>query len=74
MNVVGHDAQRIKLEAILIQSLLNRVKKYMTTFGAGKSELAIVTTGSDVVAVSFFIFASGTGHKATLALKDGARY
>ncbi len=36
-------------------------------FGAGKSELAIITTGSDVVAVSFLEFASRTGHKATLA-------
>jgi hypothetical protein len=61
MNVVGHDAQRIKLEAILIQSLLNRVKKYMTAFGTGKSELAIITTGSDVVAVSSFNSRLGRG-------------
>ena len=76
MNVVGEgSAECIKLEAILIQSLFNRVKKYLSTFGTGKSELAIITTGSDVVAVSFFYFASGTGHKATKKTEtDGARY
>ena len=50
MDVIAHEAERIKLKSIFVLSFFDSVEKHLSTLYARETKLAIIAAGSDVIA------------------------